>query len=176
MNSSINTHTDEKTPIIHINNIDRYPSILNTNYINTKINSNSNKLDEQINNINTLSIIEEVQPFRHKQPSITFKNMDDYLNTYDATNDTSATSATTDAADTPDAPDTPCAPDAPDTPCAPGAPCVPDAPDAPDTTNTTNINDMSPVIQNNCDQYCFCLLYTSPSPRDLSTSRMPSPA
>ena len=24
--------------------------------------------------------------------------------------------------------------------------------------------------------YCFCLLYTSPSPRDLSTSRMPSSA
>ena len=26
------------------------------------------------------------------------------------------------------------------------------------------------------DQYEFCLLYTSPSPRDLSTSRMPSSA
>jgi len=26
------------------------------------------------------------------------------------------------------------------------------------------------------DQYCDCLLYTSPSPRDLSTSRMPSSA
>ena len=26
------------------------------------------------------------------------------------------------------------------------------------------------------DSYCFCLLYTSPSPRDLSTSRMPSSA
>ena len=25
-------------------------------------------------------------------------------------------------------------------------------------------------------QYIFCLLYTSPSPRDLSTSRMPSSA
>ena len=27
-----------------------------------------------------------------------------------------------------------------------------------------------------CDQYGICLLYTSPSPRDLSTSRMPSSA
>ena len=26
------------------------------------------------------------------------------------------------------------------------------------------------------EQICFCLLYTSPSPRDLSTSRMPSSA
>ena len=26
------------------------------------------------------------------------------------------------------------------------------------------------------DSFCFCLLYTSPSPRDLSTSRMPSSA
>ena len=26
------------------------------------------------------------------------------------------------------------------------------------------------------DRYCTCLLYTSPSPRDLSTSRMPSSA
>ena len=26
------------------------------------------------------------------------------------------------------------------------------------------------------DQYAYCLLYTSPSPRDLSTSRMPSSA
>ena len=31
---------------------------------------------------------------------------------------------------------------------------------------------MLPVI----NQYCVCLLYTSPSPRDLSTSRMPSSA
>ena len=28
----------------------------------------------------------------------------------------------------------------------------------------------------NWDQYRICLLYTSPSPRDLSTSRMPSSA
>ena len=28
----------------------------------------------------------------------------------------------------------------------------------------------------NIDQLNFCLLYTSPSPRDLSTSRMPSSA
>ena len=27
-----------------------------------------------------------------------------------------------------------------------------------------------------CSDYTFCLLYTSPSPRDLSTSRMPSSA
>ena len=26
------------------------------------------------------------------------------------------------------------------------------------------------------ERLCFCLLYTSPSPRDLSTSRMPSSA
>ena len=28
----------------------------------------------------------------------------------------------------------------------------------------------------NVDDVCICLLYTSPSPRDLSTSRMPSSA
>ena len=29
---------------------------------------------------------------------------------------------------------------------------------------------------NKGEQICVCLLYTSPSPRDLSTSRMPSSA
>ena len=32
------------------------------------------------------------------------------------------------------------------------------------------------MISNIRDQYLVCLLYTSPSPRDLSTSRMPSSA
>ena len=30
------------------------------------------------------------------------------------------------------------------------------------------------VLLNDLRQYCCCLLYTAPSPRDLSTSRMPS--
>ena len=32
------------------------------------------------------------------------------------------------------------------------------------------------IIPNDVDEPVFCLLYTSPSPRDLSTSRMPSSA
>ena len=32
------------------------------------------------------------------------------------------------------------------------------------------------LINNLKDRFCICLLYTSPSPRDLSTSRMPSSA
>ena len=32
------------------------------------------------------------------------------------------------------------------------------------------------VERDNVEEYCICLLYTSPSPRDLSTSRMPSSA
>eukprot|EP00831_Metopus_contortus_P023551 TRINITY_DN20750_c0_g1_i1.p1 TRINITY_DN20750_c0_g1~~TRINITY_DN20750_c0_g1_i1.p1 ORF type:complete len:102 (-),score=13.19 TRINITY_DN20750_c0_g1_i1:93-398(-) len=35
---------------------------------------------------------------------------------------------------------------------------------------------LSPVIGFNIHQFYNCLLYTSPSPRDLSTSRMPSSA
>ena len=36
---------------------------------------------------------------------------------------------------------------------------------------------LRPLVQKNCDlMYRICLLYTSPSPRDLSTSRMPSSA
>ena len=31
-------------------------------------------------------------------------------------------------------------------------------------------------LPENMDEHDFCLLYTSPSPRDLSTSRMPSSA
>ena len=33
-----------------------------------------------------------------------------------------------------------------------------------------------PVLTSDFNQSTFCLLYTSPSPRDLSTSRMPSSA
>ena len=33
-----------------------------------------------------------------------------------------------------------------------------------------------PYMVNDCGKRCYCLLYTSPSPRDLSTSRMPSSA
>ena len=32
------------------------------------------------------------------------------------------------------------------------------------------------LITTKLDEFNFCLLYTSPSPRDLSTSRMPSSA
>ena len=32
------------------------------------------------------------------------------------------------------------------------------------------------IYEKNADNICDCLLYTSPSPRDLSTSRMPSSA
>ena len=32
------------------------------------------------------------------------------------------------------------------------------------------------IIASTGDAFCTCLLYTSPSPRDLSTSRMPSSA
>ena len=40
-----------------------------------------------------------------------------------------------------------------------------------ESTALPNIGDASEI-----DEYYFCLLYTSPSPRDLSTSRMPSSA
>ena len=35
-----------------------------------------------------------------------------------------------------------------------------------------------PIVNGDMDtlKFCLCLLYTSPSPRDLSTSRMPSSA
>ena len=39
--------------------------------------------------------------------------------------------------------------------------------------DTTTIDDIIDAIRTN---YNHCLLYTSPSPRDLSTSRMPSSA
>ena len=32
------------------------------------------------------------------------------------------------------------------------------------------------ILKNICGQYTICLLYTSPSPRDISGSRMPSSA
>ena len=40
------------------------------------------------------------------------------------------------------------------------------------STGSIDIED----LVNNKIKYCICLLYTSPSPRDLSTSRMPSSA
>ena len=39
-----------------------------------------------------------------------------------------------------------------------------------------NIKDRAQFFQDNIERYNNCLLYTSPSPRDLSTSRMPSSA
>ena len=44
------------------------------------------------------------------------------------------------------------------------------------TTPTTNMREANKVYRGNMPTYKFCLLYTSPSPRDLSTSRMPSSA
>jgi len=38
------------------------------------------------------------------------------------------------------------------------------------------ISSMPGIYQQSVDQLVDCLLYTSPSPRDLSTSRMPSSA
>ena len=37
-------------------------------------------------------------------------------------------------------------------------------------------DDLDAPAKNFCDEFICCLLYTSPSPRDLSTSRMPSSA
>ena len=46
--------------------------------------------------------------------------------------------------------------------------------------NLVQTNYTLPTARNNVTEYSFelkgCLLYTSPSPRDLSTSRMPSSA
>ena len=42
------------------------------------------------------------------------------------------------------------------------------------TINT--VQDAEPIVEANKRRYNDCLLYTSPSPRDLSTSRMPSSA
>eukprot|EP00831_Metopus_contortus_P048193 TRINITY_DN39180_c0_g1_i1.p2 TRINITY_DN39180_c0_g1~~TRINITY_DN39180_c0_g1_i1.p2 ORF type:complete len:118 (+),score=17.64 TRINITY_DN39180_c0_g1_i1:151-504(+) len=42
--------------------------------------------------------------------------------------------------------------------------------------NTKKYKNETTFIQKNISAYCSCLLYTSPSPRDLSTSRMPSSA
>ena len=48
------------------------------------------------------------------------------------------------------------------------------------TANELNINDLSGYSSSeevqNISEFNACLLYTSPSPRDLSTSRMPSSA
>ena len=43
-------------------------------------------------------------------------------------------------------------------------------------TNTSGISDNASDIAANTASITTCLLYTSPSPRDLSTSRMPSSA
>ena len=45
-----------------------------------------------------------------------------------------------------------------------------------DISEITNASDVSKCDSEKLYQYHFCLLYTSPSPRDLSTSRMPSSA
>ena len=42
-------------------------------------------------------------------------------------------------------------------------------------SNLFSIDD-SDVLELNKGEFSYCLLYTSPSPRDLSTSRMPSSA
>ena len=39
-----------------------------------------------------------------------------------------------------------------------------------------HINDMADELFDRLDNYNYCLLYTSPSPRDLKLSRMPSSA
>ena len=46
----------------------------------------------------------------------------------------------------------------------------------PDTTFTNHDHDLHMVLDDFDDNNYNCLLYTSPSPRDLSTSRMPSSA
>ena len=47
-----------------------------------------------------------------------------------------------------------------------------------DVLNEANINEVETVLAltNDDENNMICLLYTSPSPRDLSTSRMPSSA
>ena len=42
--------------------------------------------------------------------------------------------------------------------------------------NTPDVDNLFAKIGEGSPHICFCLLYTSPSPRDLSTSRMPSSA
>ena len=43
-------------------------------------------------------------------------------------------------------------------------------------TEAFNLGLIDDPLSGNARQLCICLLYTSPSPRDLSTSRMPSSA
>ena len=45
-----------------------------------------------------------------------------------------------------------------------------------DNKTTGIVQDLLKNIETTKEQGCICLLYTSPSPRDLSTSRMPSSA
>ena len=48
--------------------------------------------------------------------------------------------------------------------------------DIPITSAISFMNEHVTRMKNTLEWYCICLLYTSPSPRDLSTSRMPSSA
>ena len=45
-----------------------------------------------------------------------------------------------------------------------------------DRVKQLRLNHVYNIVHGNAPHYMCCLLYTSPSPRDLSTSRMPSSA